>query len=367
MSGAPGVVIVGAGLIGTSAALALGGQGWQVWLSDRDGKAEALGADISGAQRGLPDSAALLHLGLVCVPPRFIADTLRDLHRLFPNLTLSDVASTKSHVIAEVESSPSLARCFVGGHPIAGRELSGPQAARADLFSGRPWALTPGATASAQRVEQVRTMVDACGAEAVVMTPGEHDAAVALVSHLPQVTSSALAAQLVGQPATTLDLAGQGLRDTTRLAASDSVLWEQILETNAGPVATALRRLAATLTEAAAALETVGQGMKDDKSMSRSMSPVVEVLAAGRRGRALIAGKHGASARSYEAVPVVIPDEPGALGRLLQAAGAAGVNVEDVAIEHSPGQPVGLVALWVEPAAARPLREGLAQAGWAVH
>jgi len=360
-------VIVGAGLMGTSAALALGAQGWQVWLSDRDRKAEALGADISGAHQGLPDARAELSIGLVCVPPRSVVATLRDLHRLYPDLTLSDVSSTKSQVIREVESSGSLQTCFVGGHPIAGRELSGARAARADLFTGRRWVLTPGELVSPERMAQVRTMVGACGAEAVVMTPAEHDSAMALVSHLPQVTASALAAQLVKRPTATLELSGQGLRDTTRLAASDPELWEQILATNAGPVAAALRRLAQTLDEAAAALEIVDERHKDDKSMSRLMSPVVEVLAAGRRGRQRIGGKHGASARSYEAVPVVISDEPGALGRLLVAAGAVGVNVEDVAIEHSPGQPVGLVALWVEPRSASQLREGLARSGWAVH
>ena len=91
------------------------------------------------------------------------------------------------------------------------------------------------------------------------------------------------------------------------------------------------------------------------------------MLVAGNRGRALLPGKHGAAAVEYAVVPVVIPDEPGALARLFVAAGEAGVNIEDVSIEHVPGQPVGLVELSVRPDQAVELTDALQRGGWRVH
>jgi prephenate dehydrogenase len=194
-----------------------------------------------------------------------------------------------------------------------------------------------------------------------------HDEAMSVVSHVPQVVASALAARLVDQPAAVLELAGPGLRDTTRIAGSDPQLWSQILRTNAGAVAGTLWDVIADLHAVTAALELVASTTGESEMEQERIVPAVAVLEAGRRGQHRIPGKHGAPPVDYTTVPVVIPDEPGALARLFAAAGEAGVNVEDVAIEHSPGQPVGLVELAVAPDAADPLRRALGAAGWSVH
>src|SRR5699024_7091608 len=123
---------------------------------------------------------------------------------------------------------------FVGGHPVAGRERSGPVAARADLFAGRPWVLVPG-QAAPSAVAAVRQLVAAAGAVPIEMTAAEHDAALAAVSHLPQLVASALAGSLLPLPDGAVGLAGQGLRDTIRIAASDPALWAEIAVANAGP------------------------------------------------------------------------------------------------------------------------------------
>ena len=365
------VAVVGAGLMGTSLALALRQQGWPVWVHDRDARAQRLAADVSDAQQGIPAEADLVFLA---VPPEATAAVAVEQLRLMPHATVSDVASTKAHFQVEIESREGIPDRFVGGHPIAGRERSGPDAARGDLFEGRPWVLTPGPAVPGWRMAQVVRAVSATGALPVVWSAAAHDAAMAAVSHVPQVVASALAAQLLLEPAEVVELAGSGLRDTTRIAASDPDLWLGILESNADAVADRVRAVSADLAALADALDPPAENREADKSTQRHAArpqeadaTVRDLLTRGNAGQHRIPGKHGEAPIEYAVVPVVITDAPGSLARLFSAAGDAGVNVEDVSIEHSPGQPVGLVELSVAPEAAQALREGLVRAGWSVH
>jgi prephenate dehydrogenase len=183
-----------------------------------------------------------------------------------------------------------------------------------------------------------------------------HDRWVALVSHAPHLVAAAVAARLEAAPPEALDLAGQGLRDVTRIAAGDTGLWTQILAANAAPVAEVLAEVAADLAEAARAL---ADGELAEKSL-------VGLLDRGQAGVARIPGKHGGAPRQFAVVQVVIRDQPGELARLFAAAGAAQVNIEDVRIEHSPGLPVGVAELSVRPAEAGALLDALEAGGWPV-
>jgi prephenate dehydrogenase len=243
---------------------------------------------------------------------------------------------------------------YVPGHPLAGRERHGPAAARADLFLGRTWALCPLPETSPAAVEAVTRLVVACGADPVTTDPGTHDRWVALISHAPHVVAAAMAARLAPSSVSpdALRLAGQGLRDVTRIAAGDSELWTQILSANAGPVAGILAAVADDLAAAARALADARD--------------VTELLDRGRAGAERIPGKHGGQPRSFTVVQVVIADQPGELARLFNAAGAAGVNIEDVRIEHSPGLPVGVAELSVRPDQAGALLEAMEAGGWPV-
>ncbi len=373
------VLVVGAGMLGTSVGLALQGAGVAVWLTDADPRAEALASDLGAGTAGLPDSDPTVVVA--AVPPHALSDVIRHHFRLYPHAIFTDVGSVKTELQVEIENSdPDLAPVFVGGHPMAGRERSGPEAARADLFEGRTWVLTPGPQVAERVVSVVRDLVVAMGAVPVVLTPEDHDRAVALVSHLPQVAASLVASRLADADEAALELAGPGLRDTTRIAASDTELWTEILRGNAGPVHAVLADLVVDLDRVVAALARLadpepdpGTGRGDENSIrpsvdkSAAVSQLRAVLSAGRSGRARIPGKHGGRAVRYAVVPVVIPDEPGALARLFLAAGEAGVNLEDVAIEHSPGQPVGLVELSVAPDRVDALVAALRNGGWGVH
>jgi prephenate dehydrogenase len=363
-------VIIGTGLIGTSVALALRSRGVTVWLADTDPAAARLAADI-GAGEILPDGAepppgGPADLAVLAVPPAAVAATLaaaqaRGLARWY-----TDVASVKSQPLAQATELGCELGSFVPGHPLAGRERSGPAAARADLFLGRPWVVCPGDRSAAAGVAAVETLARACGAEPVRAAPAEHDAWVALVSHAPHVVAAAMAARLTEAQDGALAVAGQGLRDVTRIAAGDTRLWVQILAANAAPAADVLAAVGADLIAVAEELAEAPGGAAAGAGPAPELKLLAALLDQGAAGVARLPGKRGAPARAETQVQVVIRDQPGELARLFQAAGEAGVNIEDVGIEHSPGLPVGVAELTVHPDAAGRLTEALAANGWPV-
>ena len=328
------VLIIGTGLVGTSIGLSLRRAGVTVLLSDAD-PAHLQEACDRGAGRALTagDDPAVV---VVAVPPSVAPAVMAQASRDFPYATITDVTSVKAPILSAAIAAGADPMRLVGGHPMAGREVSGPSGARAELLDDRLWVLVP-AQADEGHVMQVHRLVTACGAYAVEMDPEEHDQAVALVSHAPQVVSSALAAQLVPADAAHVRIAGQGLRDMTRIAGSSVDLWTSILSVNAEPVADVLDALADRLTDTARRL--------------RSGQSVQEVLQTGVSGQARIPGKHGAVAEQYREIPVVLADRSGELARMFAVAAEAGVNVEDVRIEHVLGRPSGLVQLYVAPRA----------------
>ena len=354
------VAVIGTGLIGTSVALALREHGVSVWLADTDPEAARLAANL-GAGVPLPDPAPetgpeidRADVAVIAVPPSAVAATLAAAQARGLASCYTDVASVKQLPVSQARALGCDMTSYVPGHPLAGREKHGPAAARADLFLGRTWALCPAAETSETAVTAVTTVVRTCGAVPVRTDAAAHDRWVALVSHAPHLVAAAMAARLEAAPTEALDLAGQGLRDVTRIAAGDTGLWTQILAANAEPVAEVLAALAADLAEAARMLTE-----DDPKS-------VATLLDIGQAGVARIPGKHGGAPREFTAVQVVIRDQPGELTRLFDAAGRAGVNIEDVRIEHSPGLPVGVAELSVRPAEAGPLLAALEAGGWPV-
>jgi len=350
------ITVIGAGLIGTSIALALREHEAKVWLTDQDPAAARLAADL-GAGQPLPATPTeLADVAVIAVPPAAVAPTLAEAQTRNLAHAYTDVASVKQVPVTQARNQGCDLTRYVPGHPLAGREKHGPAAARADLFLGRTWALCPLPETSEAAIQVVTDLVRACGAVPVRTDPAAHDRWVALISHAPHLVAAAMAARLEETPGPALDLAGQGLRDVTRIAAGDTSLWTQILSANAAPVAEVLAAVAADLAEAARTLAD-----SDDPEKG-----VAALLDRGRAGVARIPGKHGGAAREFSVVQVVIPDQPGELARLFDATGRAGVNIEDVRIEHSPGLPVGVAELSVRPAEAGVLLEALEAGGWPV-
>ena len=344
--------IIGSGLIGTSIGLALAARGVQVEMLDLDQKAQKLAQDLIASEiSGAPEVI------LFAIPASALAETFEREFALNPGSKFIDIASVKTKPQVEVSRISGGSSRFLATHPMAGREVGGAASARADLFEGRTWIYCPtfvyGAQVDSDVLETGLWLINSLGATPISMSASRHDSAVALVSHLPQIVASLLAAQLKGAKGEDLDLAGAGLRDTTRIAASDPELWQEIISSNAQEILPLLINL-----------------QNDLGSLIQSLDDPVKVgsfIAAGNEGRSKIPGKHGGKAREYTQLPVVIEDKPGQLAALFDECAKASVNVEDLTIEHSPGQFTGLITLALSASDASILQKHLEESGWNVH
>lgn len=349
------VRIVGAGLLGSSIGHALMARGVDVSLDDTSPSQLRLAIDYGAGRAPREDDDPSLIV--VAVPPDVTADVIeRELAR-FPSAVVTDVASVKLEPLRTLrERGVDLAK-YIGSHPLAGRERGGAISARADIFVGRPWVVCRDGETSAADLALVEGLALDLGAMPLEMTPEDHDRAVALVSHVPQLVASLLAGRFVEAPDGSLSLAGQGVRDTTRIAASAPELWVQILGANAAPVVDVLDALAADLNTVAAALR--------EPEAPGSRRAVADTIRRGNDGVERLPGKHGQN-RRFEQVVVMVDDTPGQLGRLFGELGDLEVNVEDLRLEHSPGAQFGLAEISVVPSAVRRAVDGLQSRGWKI-
>ena len=344
------VRVVGAGLIGTSIALGLASRGVSVELHDEDQNALDLAKDLLAphVKVGVPD------LVIVATPPKTILNVLKKEFGSNSQATFIDVGSVKNNLVLEVETLTELAARFVGSHPMAGREVAGPSSAQADLFQGRAWILTPTSITEESSIDLAKELVKALGATAYIMGAPAHDSLLARISHLPQITSTALAGA-IEQLGDDLNLSGQGLRDMTRIANSDGELWSEILLENQNEVLKAINEYQQIIANLKDALE------------SRDESALKNLFINGNKGRAKVSGKHGSKPRNYSHLMIVIKDEPGALSQLFEQCAAINANIEDLSIEHSPGQLTGLITLAFSPDDALRVQDHLLSHDWKVH
>ncbi|CAN2196424.1 TyrA Prephenate dehydrogenase [Candidatus Nanopelagicaceae bacterium] len=341
------VRIVGSGLIGTSIGLGLALKGVGVTMKDSDSRAQGLAEDLIKSPSDFP-----VDLVIFATPIGALKSVIEGEFEANPKAAFIDIGSVKSKVKVEVSTSSLPANRFLPTHPMAGREVGGAESARADLFQGRPW-IVDAKGVDGDVHEKASELIELLGGHKIDLDSSEHDKAVALVSHLPQLVSSLLAKQLTGGEEQWLDLAGAGLRDTTRIAGSDSKLWREIVTANSQALTPLLQSLQSDLTKLIDSLE-------DENS-------VADLISEGQKGRARIPGKHGGKAREYTFLPIVIEDKPGQLAALFEECAQASVNVEDLTIEHSPGQFTGLITLALSESDATKLSSHLKSNGWSVH
>jgi prephenate dehydrogenase len=342
------VRIVGSGLIGTSIGLGLVQRGVAVEMVDSDPSAQALARDLTGGVVVVDPELVIFAL-----PTSGLSQVIQSESAINPQSTFMDVGSVKNEVVLQVKTFSGLSTRFLPTHPMAGREIGGAGSARADLFQGRSWILTPEADCAPESKNLVLELITLLGATPIELSALDHDAAVAKISHLPQIAASLVAKQLAGTPAEWMELAGQGLRDTTRIAGSDEKLWKEIIYSNRAEISELLISLQNDLTQMIESL--------DDPAK------IADLLAAGRDGKAMIPGKHGGKAREYSYLPIVIDDKPGQLGAIFNECAAMQVNVEDLNIEHSPGQLSALITLSLSADDAEKLSAHLTSIGWNVH
>ncbi|GBD84900.1 prephenate dehydrogenase [bacterium BMS3Abin02] len=315
--------ILGTGLIGASIGLGLAAAGWDLVGWDPD-LASLRVAHQRGAVARIATSeddliSEDLDLLVLAGPPKPVPVTLR---RLSTDVLVTDVTGVKAPVIA---AGAHLAH-FVPGHPMAGREVSGPEAATPVLFRGATWILiTDGA--DSDDIEQVEEIVRQLGANPVRMSAGEHDRAVAVVSHLPQLLASTLIAEAATELGD-LSLVGGGFRDLTRVAASDADLWSELLAANRPLVVETIERFGCRLQRWADLLEVEAHA---------------EVAAALAEAGRLQEDLHPA----VGTVEVSLLDRPGELAAVGRALDHSQVDVRDLQLRHSPHGGGGLLQVFV--------------------
>jgi prephenate dehydrogenase len=332
--------VLGTGLIGTSVAIALRTAGWNVRGYDPDSAALSQATVMEGVEPcdSISEAVAGAHLVVLAATVKAILETLETLET---DALVTDVAGVKRPV---VEAASHLAR-FVGGHPMAGRESSGPEGASGGMFRGATWVLTTDGADDADLME-MSAIVQSLGAVPVQMTAHAHDRAVAAASHIPHLTAASLVS-LVSREEGARALVAGGFRDLTRVAASEPAWWSEVLVANRDAVAEELRLLAGSLGELADMVES------EDKEAVQSRLEAARVL---RRGMAA----------PVTAVRVILEDRPGEIAEVGKALSDSGVDLRDLQLRHAVHGGGGILTLSVKPVDARKLRSALDVAGFRV-
>jgi len=353
------VKVIGAGLIGTSIALGLKSAGYVLTIEDEDISAEEIAQDLIGQNRGFDlaegSDEVIPELIIIATPILAVPNLVREAAERYSAARVIDIGGLKSDVVREVEKFPEIAKRFCSTHPMAGREISGALAARGDLFEGRIWIYTPLSGTESRTVDSALEVITALGAIPVLRGAVEHDRIIAGISHMPQVASSLLSATLKDMSVEDLGLAGTGLRDVSRLAASNPDLWAELLHANRASLLPFLEEFTNILNDLSTSLQN------DDLRKTH------EILEAARVNHRRIPGKHGGKKRDYWYLPIIIDDRPGQLAAIFDACNEVAANVEDLSIEHTPGQESGLVTLALSKVDAMKVFDHLLNAGWKVH
>jgi prephenate dehydrogenase len=344
-------LIIGTGLVGASIGQALRIAGIEVYLRDIDRSNAVIAASRGAGMVACPRPSSV-KLVVVAVPPAVTAEVVTAALEEFPQAAVTDVASVKSEIVRTVAERSPHAHRFVGSHPMAGSQHAGPLTAVGELFVDRTWVVAPTSDNDDWALARVEALVEVCRARLKRLDAANHDRAVAAVSHLPQLMSSLVAARLAETEADDLALAGQGVRDVTRIAASDATLWSQIVSGNR-------ERIRGQLLAVQDDLATLISGLDTPET-------VAALVERGNAGVAALPGKHGLAVVDLVAVTVEIPDTPGALARLFREVDEQGINVEDLSIEHDAIRTVGFLSVHVEPERADSLRESLRDNGWEI-
>ncbi len=358
------VRIIGTGLIGGSLGLALSADGVQVQVQDASPGTTALAVEMGVGQDAAASTEAPA-LVLVAAPPDVTAQLVHEALREWPEAIVADVASVKGTVLEQLRSlaRPEDLPRYIGAHPMAGREVSGVIAARGDLFRGRPFVVVPHERTEPRAVSLLKALATQIGSVPTVLDASAHDLAVARISHVPQILSSLLASTLCEASEQALSLAGQGLRDTTRIADSDPRLWVEILGQNAAAIDTILEQVEQQLQRTRGALGILSGAAPSEGSPRRVLA---HLIADGNQGVHRIPGKHGGAGDDFATLIVLVPDAPGELARLLTEIGEAGVNLEDLRLEHTLGRRVGLAHVSVQRGREDRLTQALTERGWHV-
>jgi prephenate dehydrogenase len=332
--------VVGTGLIGGSVGMALREQGWHVTGRDADPARADRALELGAVDAVGEDPSA--ELTFLAMPVGAVA--VEAARPLAAGSVVTDVGSVKAPIVRAV-GSPR----FVGGHPMAGSEQEGVDGARAEMFEGRVWVLTPVADTDPEAHSLVRSVVSSFGADVVELDPVEHDRLVAVVSHVPHLTAVTLmgiAAERAEEQSALLRLAAGGFRDMTRIASGHPGIWPDICVENGEAILDVLDSLVASL------------GEMRDLVASADRASLLARLERARAARTNLPSRLPRDAELAE-VLVPVPDRPGVLAEITTLATELGVNIIDFEIAHSSEGEAGVVMMIVEASAVERFQGGL--------
>jgi prephenate dehydrogenase len=344
---APRAHVVGLGLVGGSVALGLRAAGWAVTGEDLDESIEREALD-GGVVEGTSPHAAT-SVAIVAVPSSQVAGVVRrELGRGSAELVVTDVAGVKAPLVAVLEDPR-----YVGGHPMAGSEQSGLHGARAELFVGATWVLTPTPTTTPERYATLLSMVKDLGATALALRAEDHDRLVAMVSHVPHLVAGAMmneAAALAESDAALLRLAAGGFRDMTRVAAGHPAIWPDVCVDNRDAILSSLASLRGRLATLEAAIA------------SKDRATILTELSAASAARRNLPSSMPITAELAE-LRVPVPDRPGVLAEVTAIASEANLNIYDLEIAHSQEGNSGVLIMVLDQHGAHTLAARLEARG----
>lgn len=340
--------IVGIGLIGGSIGRGLRRAGWHVTGTDRNEATAARALRLGAVDAvGLDPAAEVTFVAIpVAAVPAAVADALGA-----TTGAVTDVAGVKASVVAAVDAPR-----FVGGHPMAGSEHEGVEGADPDLFAGAVWVLTPTAVTDPDAYAVVDAAVRALGADVVSLDAATHDAMVAVVSHVPHLTSAALMAVAAGhaeeQQGPMLRLAAGGFRDMTRISAGQAGIWPDVCADNADAIASVLDELVAELQR----VRGLVAGRRRDE--------ILATLERARGARLALPARGVARAAEVVEVRIPVPNRPGVIADVTDLARQLDVNIESFETADATEYERGLIVMVVDAAAAPRLRDALVARGY---
>ena len=331
------VTIIGTGLIGTSVAIAaaqLDGVEVTGWDANPAELEEASSRSGLAAAGSLEEAVASADLVLVATPVGSLTKVVAAcLAAASDDAVVTDVGSTKQGV---VEATPDPR--FVGGHPLAGGEVGGAGQARADLFDGATWFLTPVESTAGVQLERVFRFLSELGAKPRAVAPDVHDRILATVSHLPHVLANLLVAEAAGalsEEGESLPVIGPSFRDATRVAGAPTSIWGDIYMSNAEALAERLKSVEEALAEVRAMLEAGDQSGIDN--WNNSAAEMKDKLAS-----------EPASAAAARTIHVRVPNRAGVLAEVALALGGAGIGLADLQLLPAADRATGVIVLGIE-------------------
>ena len=330
----PRIAVIGVGLIGGSIGKAVRERGLGEvvgWVRDPSRAEACLEAGaLDSVAESLEEAVAGAEIVFNCVSVGALAEvTGRILEVAGEDTVVTDVGSTKGDLVESFGDDPR----FIGGHPVAGAETSGVESSRADLFDGATWLVIPTGSSSGILLDRLNRFITSLGARPVAIDALEHDRAMAVVSHLPHVFANQLAGQaLAGSER--LGAVAPSLRDATRVAGSNPVVWSEIMASNSEAVA--------------GAIDAAIEGLQAAKEVISGGDPeaIRQWQEAAASSRASLSAIESAGAPTH-AIRILVPNRPGVLADVALALGKDGVNIADMSLEPAPDMSSGAITIWV--------------------